>query len=318
MTPAQLRAFAAVARNGSVQDAAAELDVTGAAVSAHVAALRRELGDDLFHRTGAGLAFTPGGLRLASRAVEMLGLQDRTRVEVAAAAQGRRVLQITTTSLFGEHAAPGLIELFSQRADDLEVELAVGRSDRLVEQLTARATDVVVAPGGVSVPDGVEARPFLRYEVLLVAAPDHPTVRSDRRGGELASADWLVGPSAAEPSGVTRQLLVANAVGEERQRIFQSHAAALDEARSGTGVALALGHAVTKELAAGTLVKVPGSRTSMEAVWTALALTRARRSRVASELLAFVATPRALRAMISGSGSDVRRFRPSVHVTLWR
>lgn len=318
MTPTQLRAFAAVARNGSVQEAAAELEVTGAAVSAHVAALRRELGDELFHRTGAGLAFTPGGLRLASRAVEMLGLQERTRAEVSAAGQGRRVLRITTTSLFGEHAAPGLIELFSARADDLEVELAVGRSDRLLEQLSARATDVVVAPAAVSVPDGVEARRFLRYEVLLVAAPHHASVQAGRRGGELGRTDWLVGPSAAEPSGVTRQLLAANGVDEGRQRIFQSHAAALDEARRGAGVALALGHAVTKELADGTLVRVPGSRTGMEAVWTALALARDRRSRLASELMAFVATPRALRAMISGSGSDVRRFRPSVHVTLWR
>lgn len=33
----------------------------------HVAALRKELDDPLFTRTGAGLAFTPGGLRLASK-----------------------------------------------------------------------------------------------------------------------------------------------------------------------------------------------------------------------------------------------------------
>jgi len=39
----------------------------------------------LFTRTGSGLAFTPGGLRLASRAVEILGLQDRTAREVSQA-----------------------------------------------------------------------------------------------------------------------------------------------------------------------------------------------------------------------------------------
>ncbi|WP_411282880.1 LysR family transcriptional regulator [Lapillicoccus sp.] len=50
---------------------------TDAAVSLHVASLRKELGDQLFVRTSSGLAFTPGGLRLATHAVEMLGLADR-------------------------------------------------------------------------------------------------------------------------------------------------------------------------------------------------------------------------------------------------
>lgn len=77
----------------------------------HVAALRKELDDPLFTRTGAGLAFTPGGLRLASRAVEILGLQQQTAIEVTEAAHGRRLLRIAASSAFAEHAAPGLIEL---------------------------------------------------------------------------------------------------------------------------------------------------------------------------------------------------------------
>ena len=73
MTPTRLRAFSAVVRLGSVKEAAAELGVTEAAVSLHVSQLRKELEDRLFVRTAAGLAFIPGGLRLASRATELLG-----------------------------------------------------------------------------------------------------------------------------------------------------------------------------------------------------------------------------------------------------
>jgi len=66
VTPTQLRAaFAAVVRLGSVKRAAADLRVTESAVSLHVGQLRKELGDKLFTRSGAGIAFTPGGLRLA-------------------------------------------------------------------------------------------------------------------------------------------------------------------------------------------------------------------------------------------------------------
>src|SRR6476620_5498083 len=106
MTPTQLRAYSAVVRLGSVKRAAAELGVSEAAVSLHIGQLRKELGDKLFTRTAAGIAFTPGGLRLASRAAEMLGLQDRTILEVSQAGKGRRLLRVAASSLFAEHAAP--------------------------------------------------------------------------------------------------------------------------------------------------------------------------------------------------------------------
>ena len=56
MTLAQLQSFVLVARHGSVKAAAAELEVTEPAVSVAVAALRKELGDELFVRTAADRA----------------------------------------------------------------------------------------------------------------------------------------------------------------------------------------------------------------------------------------------------------------------
>ena len=103
MTPTQLRAFAAGVRRGSVKEAGTDLGVSGAAISLQVAQLRKELGDQLSVRTSAGLAFTPGGLRLASRAAEMLGLQDRTILEVSQAGAGRRLLRVAASTLFAEH-----------------------------------------------------------------------------------------------------------------------------------------------------------------------------------------------------------------------
>jgi DNA-binding transcriptional LysR family regulator len=80
MTLAQLQSFVLVARHGSVKAAAAELEVTEPAVSVAVAALRKELGDDLFVRNGRGIALTPGGRRLAALATEILGLAEQARL----------------------------------------------------------------------------------------------------------------------------------------------------------------------------------------------------------------------------------------------
>ena len=83
MTLAQLQSFVLVARHGSVKAAAAELEVTEPAVSVAVAALRKELGDELFVRSGRGIALTPGGRRLAALATEILGLAEQARRSVA-------------------------------------------------------------------------------------------------------------------------------------------------------------------------------------------------------------------------------------------
>ena len=176
MTPAQLRAFSAVVRLGSVRAAAEELGMSDAGVSMHVAQLRKELDDPLFARTAAGLAFTPGGLRLASRAIEILGLQQQTAIEVTEAAHGRRLLRIAASSAFAEHAAPGLIELFSSRANDLSVELSVHPTSRFRELISSRAVDIALGPGADDDASNgsIVVRPFLKYQILTVAAPDSP------------------------------------------------------------------------------------------------------------------------------------------------
>ena len=207
MTPTQLRAFACVVRLGSVKAAAKELAVSEAAVSMHVAQLRKEFDDLLFTRASSGLAFTPGGLRLASRAVEILGLQDRTVREVSQAGDGRRVLRLACTSLFAEHAAPGLIDLFAARADDLEVELSV----RPVEQLAEPVAGAFGRRGGrdpVGPPrDDVAATSFLRYEVVVAARPGHPLAGHPVGGADVRRVMWALGPAAVGTTGVMPTVL---------------------------------------------------------------------------------------------------------------
>lgn len=318
MTPTQLRTYASIVRHGSSRAAAAELDVSEAAVSNHVASLRKELDDELFHRSGSGLAFTPGGLRLATRAVELLGLQDQTRLEVRAAATGRRVLRLAVSSLFGELCAPGLIELFSTRAKDLDVEMAVHSSDDFPGLLASRGADLCIGPSLRGVDGQLVAKEFLRYTLVVVAAPSHRLAGRRVTAAELGGATWYLGPSAIEIGGVAQAMVAGLGIPEAKQRIFQSHAAALDQARGGRGVAIVAENRVAKDLASGALSRVDGPGTQANGTWSALTLPRDRGvSPAAAELARFISSPRALQAMLSGSGANISHFRPSVHVTLW-
>ncbi len=317
MTPAQLRAFATVVRHGSVKDASAELGVTEAAVSGHVAQLRKELGDQLFSRTGSGLAFTPGGLRLATRAAEMLGLQDQTMREVREARAGHRVLRLGVSSLFAEYAAPGLIDLFSTRADDLEVELSVHPADRFVSLLDGRVADVAVGPEPKGLPISIVQHPFLKYQIVAVCGSNHPAARRPLQAAELRDQVWLLGPAATEAGGVVSRLLAEMGVADENQRIFQSHAAAVQEAKRDNGLALAVAFSVAGDIDRGSLAQVAGPGTQAGGAWSAMTLTPAARSSAASELVRFITTPRATQAMLHGEATRVTRFKPAVHVTLW-
>ncbi|WP_179466445.1 LysR family transcriptional regulator [Mycolicibacterium vinylchloridicum] len=313
MTPAQLRAFSAVVRLGSVHAAAAELGVSDAGISMHVAQLRKELDDPLFSRTSAGLAFTPGGLRLASRAIEILGLQQQTAIEVTEAAHGRRLLRIAASSAFAEHAAPGLIELFSSRADDLSVELSVHPTSRFRDLIESRAVDIALGPtAGVST-----ERPFLKYQIITVASAGSPLATGTPTPAMLREQHWMLGPSAGGIDGEIASVLQALAIPEGNQRIFQSDAAALEEVQRVGGVSLAVGFAVGKDLSAGRLVHVKGPGLQLSGEWCASTLPVSARQPAVTELLNFITTPRCTQAMIRGTGVGVTRFRPKVHVTLW-
>jgi DNA-binding transcriptional LysR family regulator len=317
VTPTQLRAFAAVVRLGSVKQAAADLEVSEAAVSLHVGQLRRELGDKLFVRTSSGLAFTPGGLRLASRAAEMLSLQDRTIIEVRQAGGGRRLLRLATSVLFAEHAAPGLIELFADRADDLDIELSSHDPRHFESLLITRTVDAAIGPDRASVDPSIARTHFLNYQVIAVAAPDHPMTRFQPGVSALRDQTWLLGPSAAYDTGMIPDMLRRMSVPEDHQRIFQSHAAAVDEAKRGKGLALAVSFAVSHDLANGDLRRVSAPALQAQGAWSIFTLTPQQAPPAAIELARFVTAPRATQAMLRGSGVTVGRFRPSIHVTLW-
>ncbi|SCF07890.1 transcriptional regulator, LysR family [Micromonospora coriariae] len=317
MTPTQLRAYVAVVRLGSVKQAAAELEVSESAVSLHVAQLRKEFGDKLFSKTAAGLAFTPGGLRLASRAAELLGLQDRTMLEVSAAKRGRRLLRVAASSLFAEFAAPGLIELFAKRAADLDVELSVRNPGSFESLLLTRAADIAVGPQPPVVDGAIACRPMMNYRLVVVVGPDHPLAGVSASPGQLREQTWLLGPSAATDLGAVPAMLRRLAVPDDRQQIFQSHAAALGEAKRGRGVSPALSFTVAPDVREGQLQHVVGPHATVEAVWHSQVLASPGPLSAAAELSRFSSTPRAIQAMMRGAGVSIGHFKPSVHVTLW-
>ena len=227
------------------------------------------------------------------------------------------MLRIGSSSLFAEHAAPGLIELFAGRADDLEVELSVRPLAEFPALLAARTIDVAIGPTAANPVDAFPSLQFLRYEIVAVARPGHPLTGHPVTAEQARRLSWCLGPAAVETDGLVPEMLRHLVVPERNQQIFQSHAAALEEVNRSDSVALALRFAVAGDLTAKRLVTLEGPGLRGQGGWAAMALPQDHQTPATAELLRFVTTPRATQAMVRGAGVHLGRFKPAVHVTLW-
>jgi DNA-binding transcriptional LysR family regulator len=316
MTFTQLRTFALVAELGSLRAAATALGVSEPAVSAAVSALRSDLGDPLFRRTGTGIALTPGGRALAARARELVRLAERTRREVAHATSTGR-LRALATAACAEHVAGAVVAAFTRRMPRVAVDLTVGSTDCAAVAMAEDDADIVLGvrplPSDGQVLDSV---PFLRYSRVVVAAPAHPLAgQPSLRVGDLAGHRWLAGPGGLEPG--SEEARWAGPVTDVER--CESEAAALREVRAGAGVLLALGHAVRDDLARGALVRLPVEGTPMTGFWWASVPGQGQATSAARALQRFLITPAATSALLAHPQrrAPSERNRPTVRVELW-
>ena len=319
MTLAQLQSFVLVARLGSVKAAAAELGVTEPAVSVAVAALRKELGDDLFVRNGRGIALTAGGRRLAALASEILGLAEQARRSVQDSPGQSRLMQVAVTNVVAEHVGP-LIDAFTARDPGLEIAIETVTGASMAELLEHRRADIALGPSPAPERAATIASvPFLRCRLIVVAAPGHPLAgRPDLAPAELAGERWLLGPPELDPT-TGAGLLFAHAGLEPAEVVgYTSHAAAVAAAAAGDGVVLTLAHTVIEELRRRALTRIDLRGTPMLEMWHASTLGFGRALPAALALQRFATSPEATQAISTGrAGTASSRARPRPHVTLW-
>jgi DNA-binding transcriptional LysR family regulator len=318
VTFAQLRSFATVARLGSVTASAGELGVSEPAVSAAIATLRREFGDELIVRSGGGVRLTVGGARLAAAANEILGLADRAHRSVNEANGEAAALPIAVTAEVAEFAAAPLVDAFTRRSPRVEATIQVEEAGAFRGLLTDHVIDVALGPRPLAdARRTIESVPFLRYRLVVVAAPGHWLAgRRAVAAAALAGERWLVGPSGAGSD--VGAFLGAWSLAPEDVEAFPSFGAAAHAAAAGRGVMLAVAHTVMDDLRRGTLVRLDVRGTPIEELWHCSTLASDRRSPAASALRSFVGTPEAVQAVLARAGGvPAERFRPPVHVTLW-
>lgn len=166
-----LRAFAQVARFGSVSRAAESLGISQPAVTLQLQALAREHGVVLLQRSGRRLVPTDAGQALLALArplvdgIDGLGAALQARLR----AQSPDALSVATGSIALRRLLPPALHAWA--GDPVQLQHA-GGGDALAR---LRAGDCAVAVGSwLDVPGDIEFQPLLHSPARLVVAASHP------------------------------------------------------------------------------------------------------------------------------------------------
>ncbi|HEU4533868.1 MAG TPA: LysR substrate-binding domain-containing protein, partial [Polyangiaceae bacterium] len=283
---------------GSLSAAARELGMSAMAASRRLAALERDLGVRLAHRTTRSLALTPEGEAFLPFARAMIEAEAAARAVLHRAAEGAEgLLRVTAPAAFGRKRVAPLVPALLRSNPGLRIELDL--NDAIVD-LVGGGFDVAlrIAP----LPEnGLVARRLARSPRVLCAAPAYLAARPPPCSiGELARHECLTLARSPEWTFV---------VGDRKRRVrvggrfVASSMDALSEACvGGAGLALFSRWNVRDELRDGRLVEVPlaDGRPEALAIWAVYPTAR----QVLPKLRVFVA---ALEASLAADEPAPRR-----------
>jgi aminoethylphosphonate catabolism LysR family transcriptional regulator len=200
---AQLRAFHAVAAEGSFTRAAEALRVTQPTLSGQVKALEESYGVRLLDRLGRRVVPTELGKALVEVTRRLFSAEDEAE-QLLAAARGltRGHLRIAADAPYS--IVPVIAE-FNRRYPALTVSIAIGNSDRVLENLVDHETDVAML-ANIGGDPRLHIVPFHDDRLVLFVDRRHPWARRKR-------------VRLAELSG---QRLILREQGSTTRRIFET------------------------------------------------------------------------------------------------
>ncbi|PYE83971.1 LysR family transcriptional regulator [Pseudoroseicyclus aestuarii] len=205
------QAFLAVLEEGSLSAAARRLGVTQPTMRSRIAALEARLGVTLFTRSSQGLLPTPQARALEAPARAMAHASDaflRTAASPPGLVAGR--VRLSVADFVGVEVLPAMLPPLLARHPGLRLELALSnRQANLTEQeadLAVRmhppAQDTLVTRRIGEIPIGLFGhRDYLAARgrpQRLEDLAQHSLIGPDRSAADLALAEQLLGPRAAE------------------------------------------------------------------------------------------------------------------------
>ncbi|MBA4257212.1 MAG: LysR family transcriptional regulator [Polaromonas sp.] len=172
----QLRVFSEVARHLSFARAAEALHLTPPAVTMQVKELEGHVGAALFERSGRRVSLTTTGEYMLVYARKMLAtLKDAedTAARLQHLETGTLTIGMVSTA---KYFLPRLLGEFKREHEGIEIRLAVGNREQLVNMLQGNEVDIAIM-GRPPKELATRAEPFAAHPHVFVAPVDHPLLK---------------------------------------------------------------------------------------------------------------------------------------------
>lgn len=209
----QLEIFVAVAHAGSVSRAAEQVSLSQSAASTALGELERAYDQTLFDRVGKKLILNDTGQWLLPRALEILDRSSELERQLGTD-ESIGNLRLGASLTIGNYLATLLVADFLQQHPASRVQLAVHNSATIIEQVARYELDLGLIEGDMSHPDVVVV-PWLRDELVVFAAPEHPLAKKKKVTlQEALKENWIL----REPGSGTRSTF-ERALGEHRAEL---------------------------------------------------------------------------------------------------
>jgi len=296
MTLRQLRIFNEVCDLRSYSRAAEEMALTQPAVSLQIRQLEELIGQPLFEYVGKKLYLTEAAEALQKASRDIFGRLENLDMQLSdmqGSLQGQLKLAVESSC---KYFVPHLFAAFKRQYPEVILNLTVVNRAQVIKRLSDNRDDLVVMS---MVPQDMDLDflPFLNNPIVAVAPPDHPLSQAET----LTLKDLEPYPLLIREAGSGTRKACEEYFKEKRVHFAQTLEVSSAEAQrecvvAGLGVAMLTRHALSMEIATGTLKELPVAELPLYRSWC---VVQARAKRLSPVAHAFIAFIRAERAQIS-------------------
>jgi LysR family glycine cleavage system transcriptional activator len=246
---AALRAFEASARHESFSEAAAELNVTHAAISQHVRRLEADLSLSLIERQGRGLVTTENGRLLAEHLLEGF-TKIADGITILKDQERARPLSISLTPAFATNwLMPRMGDFWTKHP---EISVNINPSTDVID-LARDGFDLAIRYGDGDWPAS-KSELLTGGDFWVAASPELLKGRRARCLQDVLDLPWFMESSMKERAS----LLHLNEVEVEKMdmTLMHTNGLVLSAALAGLGIIVQPISLIEREIASGALVKI--------------------------------------------------------------
>ena len=166
----QLEAFVLVAEGKSFSGAAKEMYLTQPTVSAHIAALERELNTKLFVRNTKEVRLSEEGRTLLGYARQMVEIEKKIEEIFAESEEEKRhCITIAASTIPSQYLLPGILKTFSKKYPKEQFKIMQMDSAKVVEWVANHGVDIGFT-GTVLEKKYCRYIPFYQDELVIITA----------------------------------------------------------------------------------------------------------------------------------------------------